>query len=355
MMCAYADGLIDYRRRSSLLIPHHSTMRRISLIAAALWCPVAVTSSAAGQETLIGVVGRDFIMLGADSSTSSSVALTSSNLDKIRVLSDPFPTGRDRHDDGNWLAESWTQQTIAAAAAGASADCDRLLDILAAHCTLREYETGVGCDVETVYDGSAVGSGRNENHVEWGSNSIDASAPSGLDAEAVAYLARSVISQSLRSRDRLSLCLLIAGMVKTDMNLCLANGDASNEDTSHSERLRRQVEAATSTVLTTGTDVEPSEPSTESRAMSRRQHLVPRMFWLDEYGSIQQLQYGAHGYASNFALSILDRGYRPNMSREEAMDLIKNCFEQLRTRYIINSPNPPRIKCISANGCELVQ
>lgn len=330
-------------------------MRRISLIAAALCCPVAVTSSAAGQETLIGVVGRDFIMLGADSSTSSSVALTSSNLDKIRVLSDPFPMGRAHRDDEEMLAESWTQQTIAAAAAGASADCDRLLDILAVHCTLREYETGVGCDVETVYDGSAVGSGGNENHVERGSNSIDASAPSGLDAEAVAYLARSVISQSLRSRDRLSLCLLIAGMVKTDINLCLANGDASDKDTSHSERLRRQVEAATSTMIATGAEVEPSAPSKESIAMSRRQHLVPRMFWLDEYGSIQQLQYGVHGYASNFALSILDRGYRPNMSREEAMDLIKNCFEQLRTRYIINSPNPPRIKCISADGCELVQ
>ena len=171
----------------------------------------------------------------------------------------------------------------------------------------------------------------------------------------MAYLARSIISQSLRSRDRLSLCLLIAGMVKTDTNLCLASGEASDKDTSHSERLRRQVEAATSTVLAAGADVEPSEPSTESIAMSRRQHLIPRMFWLDEYGSIQQLQYSAHGYASNFALSILDRGYRPNMSRAEAMDLIKNCFEQLRSRYIINSPNPPCIKCISANGCELMQ
>ena len=330
-------------------------MRRISLIAAALCCPVAVTSSAAGQETLIGVVGRDFVMLGADSSSSSSVALTSSNLDKIRVLSDPFPTGRAHHDDWKGLAESWTQQIIAAAAAGASADCDRLLDILAAHCTLREYETGVGCDVETVYDGSTIGTGRIENHGEWGSNSIDASAPSGLDAEAVAYLARSIISQSLRSRDRLSLCLLIAGMVKTNAGLCLASVEASDKDTSHSERLRRQVEAATSTVLATGTEVEPSAASKEPIAMSRRQHLVPKMFWLDEYGSIQQLQYGAHGYASNFALSILDRGYRPNMSREEATDLIKDCFQQLRTRYIINSPNPPRIKCVSSDGCELVQ
>ena len=295
-------------------------------------------------------------MLGADSSAASSVALTSSNLDKIRVLSDPFPMGRanrhdDRDEDGAELARSWTQQTIAAAAAGESADCDRLLDILAAHCALREYEAGVGCDVETVYDGSALGNGRDENCVGRArSMMIDASAPSGLDVEAVAHLARSVISQSLRSRDRLSLCLLVAGMVKADSRLCMADGETSVEDTSHSGRLRRQVEAATSS-----TRIDAAASRKERIAASQRQFLVPRMFWLDEYGSIQQLQYGAHGYASNFALSILDREYRPNMSREEATNLIKNCFEQLRTRYIINSPNPPRIKCISADGCELVQ
>ena len=353
-----------------------ASMRRLSLLAAVFcWCPAAVTSSAAGQETLIGVVGRDFILIGADTSASSSVALTSSTIDKVRVLSEPFPTGRANHrnyrdistsnrsvgsgggdDDEVALAQSWTQQTIAAAAAGESADCDRVCDILAAHCALREYETGVGCDVETVYDGSAAGHGVEDNHDgRVGSSSmIDATAPSGLDAESVAYLARSIISQSLRSRDRLSVCLLIAGMVKAD-----ATDDKTSDgnDTSYSGRLQRQVEAATSTYggSRRASAVGTAAKSKEIIASTRSQHLAPRMFWLDEYGSIQQLNYGCHGYASNFALSILDRGYRPNMSREEATDLIKNCFEQLRTRYIINSPNPPRIKCIDADGCRAME
>ena len=345
-----------------------ASMRRLSLLAAVLcWCPAAVTSSAAGQETLIGVVGRDFILIGADTSASSSVALTSSTLDKIKLLSDPFPMGRANHrnyrdmststnSDKVALAQSWTQQTIAAAAAGESADCDRVCDILAAHCALREYETGVGCDVETVYDGLAAGHGAEDNHDgQIGSSSmIDASAPSGLDAESVAYLARSIISQSLRSRDRLSVCLLIAGMVKADAT---DYKTSDGNDISYSGRLQRQVEAATSTFggAKRASDVGTAAKSKESIAAARSQHLVPRMFWLDEYGSIQQLNYGCHGYASNFALSILDRGYRPNMSREEATDLIKNCFEQLRTRYIINSPNPPRIKCIDADGCRAME
>ena len=41
-----------------------------------LMLPATAQSSAAGQETLIGVVGRDFVVLGADSSSSSSLALT---------------------------------------------------------------------------------------------------------------------------------------------------------------------------------------------------------------------------------------------------------------------------------------
>jgi len=54
--------------------------------------PVIHSSSAAGEDTLIGINGRDFIILGADSSIRSSISLTSTNVDKIRVLLDPFPT-----------------------------------------------------------------------------------------------------------------------------------------------------------------------------------------------------------------------------------------------------------------------
>lgn len=375
MACGMAVSSTSRIHFAALTAASMASMRRLSLLAAVLWCPAAVTSSAAGQETLIGVVGRDFILIGADTSASSSVALTSSNIDKVRVLSDPFPMGRAIHrnyrdisksnrsvgsgggdDDEVALAQSWTQQTIAAAAAGESADCDRVCDILAAHCALREYETGVGCDVETVYDGSAAFHGAEDNNDGQigGSSMIDASAPSGLDAESVAYLARSIISQSLRSRDRLSVCLLIAGMVKVDAT---DDKPPDGNDTSYSGRLQRQVEAATSTYggARRTSDVGTAAKNKENIAAARSQHLVPRMFWLDEYGSIQQLNYGCHGYASNFALSILDRGYRPNMSREEATDLIKNCFEQLRTRYIINSPNPPRIKCIDAGGCRAME
>ena len=77
---------------------------------------------------------------------------------------------------------------------------------------------------------------------------------------------------------------------------------------------------------------------------------------LDEYGSLQRLiQYGAHGYGSNFILSILDQGYKDGMTKVEALEVIKKCFQQLRTRYVINSPQPPCIKILDKDGgCYLV-
>ena len=367
------------------------------LVAASIY-PAVVSSSAAGQETLIGVVGRDFVILGADSSSSSSVALTSSNLDKIIVLSDPFPVGRRREvetasAEHQRVAQSWEQQPIAAAAAGDSADADRLLGLLAAHCTVREYEAGVGCDVEIVYDGSSrwplsSTTGPESSSVASAPASAPTSAasllrstpPSGLDAEAVAHLARAEIAQSLRSRGQLKVCLLIAGMVRAaplcrrksadsqrgDKNEMSDSNHSNQEDSTFSARIRRQIEAAASSFGHTAQSTSTSSKSgaryqedilietQQQRQQSWNSNLVPRLFWLDEYGSIQRLEYGAHGYASNFALSILDRGYRPDMTREEASALVRDCFEQLRTRYVINSPKPPCIKCVDSNGCRLV-
>jgi hypothetical protein len=121
-------------------------------------------SSAAGSETLIGIVGKDFILLGADSSVSQSIALTVSNLDKITPLIDPFPNNGNGYDDirrqktkdGIATSESVPvtvsfvtkskiqkqqqrrrrrQQTIVAAAAGDAADSDKVLSILKAYGT----------------------------------------------------------------------------------------------------------------------------------------------------------------------------------------------------------------------------
>ena len=318
--------------------------------------PAANASSAAGQETLIGIVGRDFIMLGADSSSSSSIAVTASNLDKILVLSDPFPTSNKQKRD------SKEQQTIVAAAAGNAADADRLLGVLQAHVAVREYEASVGCDVECVFQGGY----RTDSDEE-----IDFCTPMGLDAEAVAYCARKEIADALRSSSPFQLCLLIAGMVQCDQSNYLqtlddrikkeTNGLMDNQRSSipFSNRIQSQINTAKrqihkhldrhTTILTSKSHMQNSIAMPASSPL-----LIPRLIWIDNYGSLQTLEYGAHGYGANFALSILDQGFRPNLTQSEALALMKECFEQLRMRYVINSPQPPCIKCVDATGCKLM-
>jgi 20S proteasome alpha/beta subunit len=365
------------------------------------------SSSVAGQETLIGIVGRDYIILGTDSSRSSSISVTSSTVDKIKVIIDPFPF----HDSHEHSYKNDEQQVIAIASAGDNADSERLLNHLTAHASSMEYQY-LGCDVNCLYHGDIpknananVNSKINTN-VNMNVNDITLS-PGGLDAESIAYLARGMISQSLRSRGQLKTCLLVAGMVRSyesyeytrqnhsnleqrrsdeheyEYNEDGHDGNDGNDEnkeehsskggnetnnsqsssSSFSYRIQQQVQTAikeyvdmntnTNTNANKSTPVQ-SDSTTQQSTTTTTTILKPKLFWLDEYGSLQNVEYAAHGMASNFALSILDRKYNSNMSREDAIDLVQDCFQQLRKRFVINSPMPPCVKCIDANGCHVI-
>ena len=59
--------------------------------------------SAAGQDTLIGIVGRDFVMMGADTSSSGGggISLTSSDVDKIALVHDGWRRWRGANGSGS--------------------------------------------------------------------------------------------------------------------------------------------------------------------------------------------------------------------------------------------------------------
>lgn len=291
----------------------------LDILLVAIFLRVTLASQAAGTETLVGIVGKDFVLLGADSSVSQSISLTASNLDKIAALSEPF-----FYDDERSASKA-EQQTIVAAAAGDAADSDRLVGMLQAHATIQEYQSGPGCDVD-YYPGGVC-------------------TEMGLDVEAMASLARGQIASSLRSRTPLKVCLLIAGMM-------LVSEEKSDTSSFVSERVQQQVHQAWARNLA---NQNPPTSETNDSSSSSSISLQPRLYWLDELGSMQKVQYGAHGYGSNFCLSILDQGYHPNMTRDEATKLLRDCFQQLRTRYVINSPQPPCIKCVDANGVRLIR
>eukprot|EP00986_Skeletonema_menzelii_P017995 scaffold23669_cov119-Skeletonema_menzelii.AAC.2 len=310
-----------------------------------LYRSASAQQSAAGQDTVIGIVGRDFVMMGADTSSSGGggISLTSSNIDKLAVI----------HDGGNHVLlhgdndidkqnrrRSLEQQAIVVGFAGDAADADRLAGTLKIHTQVREYEAGIGNDIICTFDGESSAT----SNAALGSIS-----PAGLDAESIAYFARKEIATKMRSRQPLQLCLLVGGLVR-----CASSGTSSGAS-SFSDRVQKQVSAASSAYRQSSESNnvdKKQDDAINSSSVQRAQPslLSPKLFWLDQYGSLQNLSYGCHGFGSNFALSVLDQRYQKGMSRSEAQELIMECFEQLRQRYLINSPQPPRIKCIDAFG-----
>ena len=112
------------------------TMNRLVAAVASLvfcWCGCVVVvrgqQSAAGQDTLIGVVGRDFVLIGADTAASSGgIAITSSSVDKVAVVHDGgrFLSSGEASDDVESLRrEGLSQQAIAVGFAGDIADGER--------------------------------------------------------------------------------------------------------------------------------------------------------------------------------------------------------------------------------------
>ena len=324
-------------------------------------------SQAAGTETLVAVVGNGFVLVGADSSVSQSISLTASNLDKIAVVSEPFLYGDTRRQQQQQQQHhgSSSSGTIVAAAAGDAADADRLIGMLQAQAVIQEYQASVGVDVD-YYDSPPLEQSDKDGTAapvilaESSSSSFE-----GLTVENVAHFCRGQISRSLRSKAPMKVCLLIAGLQP-----CLDVGQDDSSGFLPAEQVQRQVQQAqanhrnrggeSSTSLSSSSVQEAAAAAqasmaTSSSTTSTSTTLIPRLYWLDEYGSLQQIQYGAHGHASNFILSILDQGYRPNMTLEEATKLLRDCFQQLRTRYLINSPQPPCIKCVDARGCRLIR
>ncbi|CAA0823073.1 Proteasome subunit beta type-2-A [Striga hermonthica] len=65
----------------------------------------------------------------------------------------------------------------------------------------------------------------------------------------------------------------------------------------------------------------------------------PSMYYIDYIASLIKVDKAAFGYGSYFALSMMDRHYRPDMTVEEAIDLVDKCIIEIRSRLVVAPPN----------------
>lgn len=55
----------------------------------------------------------------------------------------------------------------------------------------------------------------------------------------------------------------------------------------------------------------------------------PQLYWVDYMGTLVKSVKAAHGYAAHFVLSTLDQGYKPDLTKEEGLAVIKRCIHEL--------------------------
>lgn len=77
------------------------------------------------------------------------------------------------------------------------------------------------------------------------------------------------------------------------------------------------------------------------------------LYWLDYLGTLQKVKYGCQGIAINFCVSIMDRAYTEGQTKEQALQIIRDCIKELQVRFLPNQPNFI-IKSVDKDGIQTI-
>ncbi|KAF7318097.1 Proteasome subunit beta [Mycena chlorophos] len=80
----------------------------------------------------------------------------------------------------------------------------------------------------------------------------------------------------------------------------------------------------------------------------------PKLYWVDYLGTMDEVPFGAHGYGSYFALSLLDRYHDPSASLEEGLATLKRCIDEVSKRLVV-SPGTYKVKIVDKDGVREVE
>jgi len=62
----------------------------------------------------------------------------------------------------------------------------------------------------------------------------------------------------------------------------------------------------------------------------------PALYFIDYLASMQKVNKGAQGYGAYFALGIMDRYYKADLTLEEATEIIRKCIKEMETRFVMH-------------------
>jgi len=79
----------------------------------------------------------------------------------------------------------------------------------------------------------------------------------------------------------------------------------------------------------------------------------PQLYFIDYLASSEKVNKAAHGYGAYFALSIMDKEYKDDLTLDEAKAIIVKCIVEMQTRFLIHMGNF-KCKVVTANGSQEV-
>ena len=77
------------------------------------------------------------------------------------------------------------------------------------------------------------------------------------------------------------------------------------------------------------------------------------LYFLDYLASLNKVNFGCHGHASNFVLSILDREWKAGLTEAQGVEIVQKCIDELQVRYLIHMPKF-LIKIVDKDGVRLL-
>jgi len=73
------------------------------------------------------------------------------------------------------------------------------------------------------------------------------------------------------------------------------------------------------------------------------------LHYIDYLAAGVPVKYYAFGYGGMFTLSVMDREYRPDMTQDEAYELMRKCASEIKRRFLANLPQF-RVRVIAKDG-----
>ena len=73
------------------------------------------------------------------------------------------------------------------------------------------------------------------------------------------------------------------------------------------------------------------------------------LYWLDYLGTMHKMNLCGTGYGSYFALSLFDKLWRPDLTQDEALDMMRQGVAEVRKRLVV-APERFHVKVVTKDG-----